>query len=101
MLTSWNRLPLASVWRVRPLPLRLLAGASFSGPKDPALLCWTEAFPLLEADTDKQTRSGFDHQYKGLGRSAGGGVKHAKPVATRRPRLDIGDELARLVGLGG
>ena len=38
---------------------------------------------------------------KGLGRHAGVGVQHAKPVATRLAQLDIGRELARLVGLRG
>ena len=48
---------------------------------------------------DDQTRSALDHYDKRFGRHAGVGVQHAKPVTTRLPKLGLGDELARLVGL--
>jgi hypothetical protein len=50
---------------------------------------------------NNQTWLAFDHEYKGFRRYAGGGVRHAKSVLTRLPKLDIGRELARLVGLRG
>ena len=50
---------------------------------------------------DNQARSALDHHHKGFGRHAGVGVQNAKSVKTRLPKLDIGGELARLVGFGG
>jgi hypothetical protein len=66
MLTSWNRLPLASVVARWSAASTLLAGASFSGPNGPALWCWTEAFQLLESDTDKQSGQALITSTKGL-----------------------------------
>jgi hypothetical protein len=48
-----------------------------------------------------QPWSALDHYYKGFGRHSGVGVEHAKPVTTRLPKLHLGDEPARLVGLHG
>ncbi len=50
---------------------------------------------------DNLTWSALDHYNKGFGRHAGVWVQHAKPVTTRSSKLGLGDELARLVGLGG
>ncbi len=46
-----------------------------------------------------QTQSPLDHEHKGFGRHGRAGLHHAKPIATRLLKLDIGGELTRLVGL--
>jgi len=51
--------------------------------------------------TPTQTMSASDHNRRGFGCHAGVGVQHAKPVSTRLPQLDIGGELARLIGFRG
>jgi len=82
MLTSWNRLP---------------AGQRRTGDVFRTLLIESMARsgnPSIRGESAGTDASGFDHEQKGLGRRAGGGIQHAKPVATRRARLDIGGEPA-------
>ena len=57
--------------------------------------------PTLCCAGDPRRWSGLDHYHRRFGRQVGVGVQHAKPIMTRPPQLDIGGELARLVGLGG
>ena len=45
--------------------------------------------------------SGLDHQHRGFRCQVGVGVQHTKLIKTRLPKLHIGGELARLIGLGG
>jgi hypothetical protein len=51
--------------------------------------------------SDEQTGSARDHQDKGFRTHTGLRIHHAKPVATRWPKLDKGCEPARLIGLRG
>ena len=46
-----------------------------------------------------QAPSALDHYHKGFRRHAGVRVQHPKPVTTRLPKLGLGSEPARLVGL--
>ena len=59
--------------------------------------------PVRHADlaADDQMRSALDQYDKGFGCRAGVGVHHAKRITTWLPKLDVGGELAGLIGLRG